>query len=128
MLRHKILTSVLTQVLGSGTTGALLLNREGTLLAFAGYEERQACLTAALVSSVWLDNEKAARLALTQEPLITITVVCEDGILIAKEVAGVLVAVQATAQVPLGSLKSKVSALAAFLHQPLSHVADLSIK
>ena len=125
MLRPKTLTHVLSQVMSGGIEGALLLNKEGTLLAFAGYDDKSACMQAALASSMWCSYERSGKQALTEEQLKSYVMVCENGILIVRQVASVLIAIQSNSSVPLGSLKSKINALADYLDQPLRQIANI---
>lgn len=111
--------------MGSGVEGALLLNREGTLLAFAGFDDKSACMQAALASSMWCAYERSAGSALAEQQLKSYVVVCDNGTLIVRQVASVLIAIQSHSTVPLGSLKTKVNALADFLDQPLRQIANI---
>ena len=77
MLRPKTLTQVLGQVISGGVQGALILNKEGTLLAFAGYDDKNARMTAAIASSIWVSYEKYGRVAFNEDPLKSYTMQCE---------------------------------------------------
>lgn len=125
MLRPKTLTNVLSQVVSGGIEGALLLNREGTLLAYAGYDDRNACMKAALASSIWSSFEKTGSQSLGDQQLNSCIMMCDNGILIVHMVASVLIALQSGPNVPLGTLKNKTAALAQFLDQPLKQIANI---
>ena len=137
MLRPKTLTTVLSQVVTGGVTGAMLLNREGTLLAYAGYDDRSACLQAALASSLWSANEKASRFlppsssssqtTASRQPdsLDSFLVTCSEGVLAIRAVAGVLLAMQARDSLPTGLLTIKLVTLADFLDEPLRAIENL---
>lgn len=54
-----------------------LLNREGTLLAYSGYAGKDAKLTAAITSNIWMAYEKNACSAQNSEALKFIIIDCE---------------------------------------------------
>ncbi|VDM28199.1 unnamed protein product [Toxocara canis] len=68
MLKPKALTQVLGQVNTGDAKGALLLNREGLLLAYSGYESldassANATVSAALLSNIWETFERQGSLS-----------------------------------------------------------------
>lgn len=86
MLRPKTLTQVLAEVISGGVQGSLLLNKEGTLLAFAGYDDKNARMTAAIASSMWIAYEKYGQVVFNEDDLKTFTVQCEVGRLVQRSV------------------------------------------
>jgi len=77
MLRPKTLTAVLGQVISGGVQGALLLNKEGTLLAFAGFDDKNARMTAAIASSIWVSYETYGKVAFNDDLMTSLTMQCE---------------------------------------------------
>ncbi|MFH4978006.1 hypothetical protein AB6A40_004715 [Gnathostoma spinigerum] len=125
MLKQKALTDVLGQVNTGNTRGALLLNKEGLLLAYSGYENvdgdnANANVSAALISIIWDTFERQGM----REDLREIVVECEEGAIAVTKVASMLLAVKADATVPVGLLKAKLKALATYLEAPLAAVSS----
>ncbi|KAI1285727.1 Ragulator complex protein LAMTOR2-B [Halotydeus destructor] len=124
MLRPKTLTNILSQANTGGVQCTLLLNKEGTLLAYSGYGDKDARMTAAIASSIWMSYEKYGSMAFNEDRLKSLTVDCEDGNLIVKQVSNVLLCMHAKKTVPLGALKAKVNTLTGYLEDPLNRIAN----
>ncbi|GMS79414.1 hypothetical protein PENTCL1PPCAC_1589, partial [Pristionchus entomophagus] len=123
MLRHRTLIEVLGQVNSADVTGAMLFNREGVLLAYNGYGEGNAAnVSAALISSIW-DAFDRKGVAGGSQDLKEVIIMCEDGVLGATKVAGMLLALKATASVQPGILRAKMHKLSSFLDEPLTQIS-----
>ncbi|NXX99595.1 LTOR2 protein, partial [Centropus bengalensis] len=86
-----------------------LLNNEGSLLAYSGYGDTDARVTAAIASNIWVAYDKNGHQAFNEDNLKFILMDC-------------MAQVVCTEKVPL-ALCSQAQALVQYLEEPLTQVA-----
>ena len=98
----------------------MLLNNEGSLLAYAGTNVgKDGKITAAVASNIWSAYEKGGRMAFNSEGLQFMFMECEEGKVAVTKIASVLLCMYADIDVGIGMLKLKMEELSKYLHEPL---------
>ncbi|XP_065846773.1 ragulator complex protein LAMTOR2-like [Oscarella lobularis] len=125
MLKPRALAQVLAQANTGGILSTMLLNNEGTLLAYSKSDEddREAKVTAAIASNIWAAYERIGKTAFQDENLNFLLVNCREGKVGISRVANQLLCIYAHRDVAIGILKAKADALAKYLEEPLTQVA-----
>ncbi|VDP18087.1 unnamed protein product [Soboliphyme baturini] len=88
--------------------GVKLLNKEGVLLAYSGYDENRAGMIAAISANIWNSYEKNGLESFHDDKLKWLLIQCSVGKVAITKVMNVLICMQATEKIESGMLKSKV--------------------
>ncbi|CAG8807751.1 7052_t:CDS:2 [Gigaspora margarita] len=107
MLKPKTITLVLKQATTGGVKATLLLNSEGSPLAFVSDSDREARIYAAIASNIWCTFEKAGKNLMKDDGLKFLLVECEEGNVAITTVSNMLLCLVAKPDVELGILKAK---------------------
>lgn len=123
MLNPQDLTQVLSQANTGGVQSTLLVNNEGSLVAFSGYGDTNVSVKAAITSSIWSAYERNGGNALNNESLDSMILECEQGRVAMAKVSSLILCVFAGKEVSFGMLKAKADAVRQYLTEPLRNLA-----
>lgn len=137
MLRPSALKSLLGQANSGGVSSTLLLNREGSLVAYAGVVDTEARVNGAIAASIWASYEKSAKAAFApsqtglhgkgnnlsnSNSLKFVILDCDEGLaaLASLPESDFVVCALADKTCEFGMIKKKILALAEALQEPLA--------
>ncbi|RKP08911.1 hypothetical protein THASP1DRAFT_29299 [Thamnocephalis sphaerospora] len=124
MLKPRVIAKVLQQALTGGVETALLLTRDGAVLASGTSPGKSdTAIRAAVAASAWKDYEACLRSwsDVGDDPR-WLLLRCERGYAIVRPVGELLVALVANETCELGMLRLKVDALVKHFEEPLKKV------
>ncbi|CAG8538000.1 13494_t:CDS:2 [Acaulospora colombiana] len=124
MLKPKAITRVLEQATTGGVKATLLLNSEGSPLAFKSDLDSEARVYAAISSNIWNTFEKNGKNLLRDDGLKFLLLECEEGNVAMTTVKNMLLCLVAKPEVELGILKLKIDALKRHLDEQFQKVAE----
>ncbi|KAI8068661.1 hypothetical protein BC940DRAFT_255566 [Gongronella butleri] len=126
MLKPKVISQVLRQATRNGIKATLMLTQEGSLLAYAVDNDKNAKIYSAISANVWSNYKKQmmvnSLLNGGSECPQFILIECEEGAVYIKQIGNMLLCLVSEKTVDLGILKAKADALSAHLEEPLLRV------
>ncbi|KAK9704634.1 hypothetical protein K7432_010078 [Basidiobolus ranarum] len=122
MLKPKVVSQVLRQATTGGVEATLLLNSEGSLLAFAANSDREAKVYAAIASNVWSTYERCGKAIYENEELKLMLIECEEGKVAITTVSNMVLCLVGQGSIEFGLLRAKANALTKHLEEPLKRV------
>ncbi|RHZ79565.1 hypothetical protein Glove_144g77 [Diversispora epigaea] len=124
MLKPKTISLVLKQATTGGVKATLLLNSEGSPLAFISDSDREARVYAAIASNIWNTIERNGKSVMNGNALKFLLVGCEEGNVVITTVNNnMFLCLVAKPEVELGMLKAKIDALTKHLEEPFQQAA-----
>ncbi|CAO3650305.1 unnamed protein product [Cunninghamella blakesleeana] len=128
MLKPKLISQVLRQSLYNGVKSSLLMTYDGSLLAFATDNDKNAKIYAAITANIWnsykkqIDSDSFLQSNGSDSPLFLL-LECEEGNVFITSIGTLLLCLVAETSVNLGILKAKTEALKVYLEEPLLRAA-----
>ncbi|KAI8055643.1 putative late endosomal/lysosomal MP1 interacting protein [Syncephalis plumigaleata] len=124
MIKPKVIAQVLQQAVTGGVETALLLTRDGAILASATSGGADTNIRAAVAASVWKGYEACLHSwSSLDDSLRSFMLQCEQGRALVHPVGELLVVLVANSQCEMGMLKLKMEALIKHFEEPLKNVS-----
>ncbi|ESO00836.1 hypothetical protein HELRODRAFT_82549 [Helobdella robusta] len=122
IFKPKVLTQVLSSANSDGVLCTLLLSGDGSLMAYTGYDSKNARDIAAIANNIWMHLSKNLKFTSDLDELDSVLINCQEGNVIVSRVANFLLCSYSNKDVELGLLRSKAQALVSFLQEPMKSV------
>eukprot|EP00051_Salpingoeca_urceolata_P006316 m.83848 g.83848 ORF g.83848 m.83848 type:complete len:124 (-) comp14777_c2_seq1:81-452(-) len=120
MLRPRALADVLRQTTTGGVRETMLVQHDGSLVAYANQEQQESQVAGAIASNIW--SAYTTHSSAAAEPITQLLVECESGNLLVTRVGQFLLCLMSDSDTGFGMLKAKAQALKAHLEEPLSRI------
>ena len=118
MLKPKVLPQILLQANSEGVKSAIILNKEGSLLASSGEDMNSSQVVAAIAANIWSAYDKV------HHSLEVMLFDCQEGNVAVTEIGDskLLLCLYGDNTAHFGLLKTKINTLREYLKQPLQQL------
>lgn len=122
MLRPKALNKILASVNTGGVNCTLLLNKEGSLLAYAGGTSDDWVKIAALASTLWKNYQRCGNSVFQEDKLKKAVIQSDEVNMVVRSLSSVLLCICSNQTVPLGMLMHKADTVAKCIENSLDKI------